>query len=173
MVTADIGCYTLGALKPLEAIESCVCMGASIGMARGAAEAGMHPVVAVIGDSTFVHSGMTALVDAVAADADMTLLILDNETVGMTGAQDTVMLQSRLADVIRALGVPAEQCTVVDAHPRKVHENAEVIRKAVEHRGLSVVIARRECKVAAKRRQRAAAAAGAATDAPEGEEVSS
>ena len=61
----------------------------------------------------------------------------------------------------------------MDAHPRKVHENAEVIRKAIEHRGLSVVIARRECKVAAKRRQRAAAAAGAATAAPEGEEVAS
>jgi indolepyruvate ferredoxin oxidoreductase alpha subunit len=161
MVTADIGCYTLGALEPLKAIESCVCMGASIGMARGAAEAGVHPVVAVIGDSTFVHSGMTALADAAAADANMTLLILDNETVGMTGAQDTVLPQSRLTDVILALGVTPDQCTVVDAHPRKVHENAEVLRKAIDHRGLSVVIARRECKVAAKRRQRAAAAAAA------------
>ena len=145
-----------GALEPLRAIESCVCMGASIGMARGAAEAGVHPVVAVIGDSTFVHSGMTALADAVAANADMTLLILDNETVGMTGAQDTVLPQSRLADVIRGLGVPEERCVVVDAHPRKVHDNAEVLRQAIAHKGLSVVIARRECKVAAKRRQRAA-----------------
>ena len=160
MVTADIGCYTLGALEPLRAIESCVCMGASIGMARGAAEAGVHPVVAVIGDSTFVHSGMTALADAVAANADMTLLILDNETVGMTGAQDTVLPQSRLADVIRGLGVPEERCVVVDAHPRKVHDNAEVLRQAIARKGLSVVIARRECKVAAKRRQRAAAIAG-------------
>lgn len=159
MVTSDIGCYTLGALAPLEAIESCVCMGASIGMARGAAEAGVHPVVAVIGDSTFVHSGMTALVDAAAVNANMTVLVLDNETVGMTGAQDTVLPQSRLAAVIQALGVAEDQCTVVDAHPRKVHENAEVLRRAIAHRGLSVVIARRECKVAAKRRQRAAAAA--------------
>jgi indolepyruvate ferredoxin oxidoreductase, alpha subunit len=159
MVTADIGCYTLGALAPLQAIESCVCMGASIGMARGAAEAGVHPVVAVIGDSTFVHSGMTALADAAAVNANMTLLILDNETVGMTGAQDTVLPQSRLTDVIRGLGVAEDQCTVVDAHPRKVHENAEVLKKAIAHPGLSVVIARRECKVAAKRRQRAAAAA--------------
>ncbi len=158
MVTSDIGCYTLGALAPLEAIESCVCMGASIGMARGAAEAGVHPVVAVIGDSTFVHSGMTALADAAAVNANMTLVLLDNETVGMTGAQDTVLPQSRLTDVIVALGVPKEQCVVVDAHPRKVHENAEVLKQAIAHRGLSVVIARRECKVSAKRRQRAAAA---------------
>jgi indolepyruvate ferredoxin oxidoreductase alpha subunit len=165
MVTADIGCYTLGALPPLRVIESCVCMGASIGMARGASEAGVHPVIAVIGDSTFVHSGITALADAVVANANMTLLILDNETVGMTGAQDTVLPQSRLTDVILGLGVPVDQCTVVDAHPRKVHQNAEVIRKAIEHPGLSVVIARRECKVAAKRRQRAADAAAAAAAA--------
>lgn len=163
MVTADIGCYTLGALAPLQAIESCVCMGASIGMARGAAEAGVHPVVAVIGDSTFVHSGITALADAASVDANMTLLILDNETVGMTGAQDTVLPQSRLTEVILGLGVKPEQCTVVDAHPRKVEANAAVLKQAIEHKGLSVVIARRECKVAAKRRQRAAAAQAATT----------
>ncbi len=162
MVTSDIGCYTLGALDPLKAIESCVCMGASIGMARGAAEAGVHPVVAVIGDSTFAHSGLTALADAATADANMTLLILDNDTVGMTGAQDTVLPQSRLADVIVALGVAPEQCVVVDPHPRKVKANAEVLKAAIAHKGLSVVIARRECKVAAKRRQRAAALAAAA-----------
>ena len=161
MVTADIGCYTLGALAPLQAIESCVCMGASIGMARGAAEAGVHPVVAVIGDSTFVHSGITALADAASVDANMTLLILDNETVGMTGAQDTVLPQSRLTEVILGLGVKPQQCTVVDAHPRKVDANAAVLKQAIEHPGLSVVIARRECKVAAKRRQRAAAASAA------------
>ncbi len=73
IVTADIGCSTLGALPPYNAIETCVCMGASIGMAKGAADAGYHPVVAVIGDSTFLHSGVTALMDAVAADTPMTL----------------------------------------------------------------------------------------------------
>ena len=110
--------------------------------------------------ATAIFTGMPALADAVAANADMTLLILDNETVGMTGAQDTVLPQSRLADVIRGLGVPEERCVVVDAHPRKVHDNAEVLRQAIARKGLSVVIARRECKVAAKRRQRAAAIAG-------------
>ena len=163
MVTADIGCYKLGALAPLQAIESCVCMGASIGMARGAGEAGVHPVVAVIGDSKFVHLGITALADAASVDPNMTLLILDNETVGMTGAQDTVLPQSRLTEVILGLGVKPEQCTVVDAHPRKVEANAAVLKQAIEHKGLSVVIARRECKVAAKRRQRAAAAQAATT----------
>ncbi len=65
IVTSDIGCYTLGALPPHSAVETCVCMGASVGMAKGAAEAGLHPVVAVIGDSTFLHSGVTPLMDAI------------------------------------------------------------------------------------------------------------
>ncbi len=162
MVTSDIGCYTLGALPPLSAIESCVCMGASIGMARGAAEAGVFPVVAVIGDSTFVHSGITPLLDAAAADVNMTVLILDNQTVGMTGAQDTVVPSSRLQEIVRAAGVAPEHFHVVDAHPRRVADNAALIRRELEHRGLSVVIASRECKVAVKRHVRAEAAKQAA-----------
>ncbi len=152
MVAADIGCYTLGALPPYSAIESCVCMGASIGMAKGAAEAGVHPVVAVIGDSTFLHSGITPLMDAVAADADITVLILDNETVGMTGAQDPIVPSSRLHQIVLGVGVSPEHCHVVDAHPRRVKSNGELLRREMEHRGVSVVIARRECKVVAKRR---------------------
>jgi indolepyruvate ferredoxin oxidoreductase alpha subunit len=152
MVAADIGCYTLGALPPYSAIESCVCMGASIGMAKGAAEAGAHPVIAVIGDSTFLHSGITPLIDAVAADADITVLILDNETVGMTGAQDPIVPSSRLYQIVLGVGVPPEHCHVVDAHPRQVKANAEVLRREMEHHGVSVVIARRECKVVVKRR---------------------
>ena len=74
VVTSDIGCYTLGALPPYSAIESCVCMGASVGMAKGAADAGLRPALAVIGDSTFLHSGVTPLMDAVAAGTPMTLL---------------------------------------------------------------------------------------------------
>jgi len=161
MVTSDIGCYTLGALPPFQMIDSCVCMGASIGMARGAAEAGAQAVVAVIGDSTFLHSGITPLLEAAAADTPMTVLILDNQTVGMTGAQDTVVPSSRLRDVVLGLGVRPEHFHVVDAHPRRVDANAELLRREIEHRGLSVVIAMRECKVAAKRRNRAAAAAEA------------
>lgn len=146
MVTSDIGCYTLGALPPYSAVESCVCMGASIGMAKGAAEAGVRPVIAVIGDSTFLHSGMTPLLDAVAADTDMTVLILDNMTVAMTGTQDTIVSSERLEAVVRGLGVDRGHFHVVDPHPRRVAANAEVIRREIEHHGLSVVIARRACK---------------------------
>ena len=154
LVAADIGCYTLGALPPYSAIESCVCMGASIGMAKGAAEAGVHPVIAVIGDSTFLHSGITPLMDAVAAGADITVLILDNQTVGMTGAQDPIVPSERLRQIVLGVGVPPEHCVVVDAHPRRVAQNAELLRREMEHRGVSVVIAQRECKVVAQRRTR-------------------
>ena len=68
VVTSDIGCYTLGALPPLQAIDTCVCMGASIGMAKGASDAGLRPAVAAIGDSTFLHSGIPPLIDAIAAE---------------------------------------------------------------------------------------------------------
>jgi indolepyruvate ferredoxin oxidoreductase, alpha subunit len=161
-VTADIGCYTLGALPPISAIESCVCMGASIGMARGAAEAGCHPVVAVIGDSTFLHSGIPPLVDAVAADANMTVLILDNSAVAMTGAQDPVVSSDRLHAIVLGTGVPPAHCHVVDPHPHKVEANAQVLRNEIAHRGLSVVIAARECREITRRRARGDAAVRAA-----------
>jgi indolepyruvate ferredoxin oxidoreductase alpha subunit len=163
MVTADIGCYTLGALPPFSAIESCVCMGASIGMARGAAEAGFRPVVAVIGDSTFLHSGITPLLDAVAADVDMTVLILDNSAVAMTGAQEPIVPSARLHAIVLGLGVDPEHCQVVDPHPRRVAANADVLRREIAHRGLSVVIASRECKEIVRRRARA----GGEAEAPE------
>ena len=88
-VFSDIGCYTLGALKPYEALNSCVDMGASITMAKGAADAGLLPSVAVIGDSTFTHSGMTGLLDAVNDKSPITIIILDNGTTAMTGGQDS------------------------------------------------------------------------------------
>ncbi len=150
VVTSDIGCYTLGALPPYRAIESCVCMGASVGMAKGASDAGLRPAVAVIGDSTFLHSGVTALMDAVAADADMTLLILDNETVAMTGLQPTILSDSRLAPMVRGLGVDPDHVHVVDMQPRKTDELAAVLRAEMEHPGVSVVIAVRECVEKAK-----------------------
>jgi indolepyruvate ferredoxin oxidoreductase alpha subunit len=162
MVTSDIGCYTLGALPPYSMIESCVCMGASVSMAKGAAEAGFHPAVAVIGDSTFLHSGMTPLLDAVAADTDMTLLILDNEAVAMTGGQETLVPSSRLFDVVLGLGVPPEHCHLVEAAPRKVKELAELIRREIDHRGISVIVTVRECLETVRRKARhAAAGAGA------------
>jgi indolepyruvate ferredoxin oxidoreductase alpha subunit len=162
VVTSDIGCYTLGALPPYEAIESCVCMGASIGMARGASQAGLRPVVAVIGDSTFLHSGITPLMDAVAANADMTLLILDNAAVAMTGGQEPVVPSARLHEIVLGLGVDPAHCHRFEPHPRRVAEHAALLRRELEHRGLSVVIASKECKEMARKRARPAPAVEAA-----------
>jgi indolepyruvate ferredoxin oxidoreductase alpha subunit len=145
LIASDIGCYTLAALPPLSAIESCVCMGASIGMAKGASDAGLRPAVAVIGDSTFLHSGITPLLDAVAADTAMTVIIGDNEVVAMTGAQPTLLPSSRLRPLLLGLGVPADHCHVVSAHPKHAQANAAVIRTEIEHPGLSVIVAVREC----------------------------
>lgn len=154
VVTADIGCYTLGALPPYSAIESCVCMGASVGMAKGAADAGLHPAVGVIGDSTFLHSGIPALLDAATADSDMTLVILDNGTVGMTGGQPTAAPASALEKIVLAVGVSPAHLQVVEAHPKKTGEIADVLRDEMEHAGTSVVIARRECIESIKQSRR-------------------
>lgn len=145
VVTSDIGCYTLGALPPLSAMESCVCMGASIGMAKGASDAGLRPAVAVIGDSTFLHSGITALIDAIAANTDMTVIISDNEVVAMTGAQPTLVPSSRLYPLLRGLGVDPDHCHLVEAHPRQAEANADLLRRELEYPGLSVIVAVREC----------------------------
>jgi indolepyruvate ferredoxin oxidoreductase alpha subunit len=131
-------------------------------MAKGAAEAGAWPVIAVIGDSTFLHSGIAPLLDAAAADTDMTVIILDNKTVAMTGTQETIVSSERLDAIIRGLGVERAHFQIVDAHPRRVPENAEVIRREIEHHGLSVVVARRACKQIAARVEPAAPAAAAA-----------
>ncbi len=158
MVTADIGCYTLGALPPYSAIESCVCMGASIGMAKGAADAGYRPVVAVIGDSTFLHSGITPMLDAVSEDTPMTVLILDNEATAMTGGQEPLLPASRLHEIVLGLGMDPEHCHLVAATPKLMKQNAALLRQEIEHPGLSVVIAVKECIQTAKRKLRAAEA---------------
>lgn len=151
LVTADIGCYTLGALPPYSAIESCVCMGASVGMAKGASEAGMYPVVAIIGDSTFLHSGVTPLIDAAAANSDMTLLILDNQVVAMTGGQVTALPPNRLHQVVLGTGVDPEHVHLFETHPTKLHAFEELLEREVAHHGLSVIIAVRECIEAARK----------------------
>jgi indolepyruvate ferredoxin oxidoreductase alpha subunit len=154
VVTSDIGCYTLGALPPYEAVESCVCMGASIGMAKGASDAGLRPALAVIGDSTFLHSGVTPLIDVVSHQTDVTVLILDNETVAMTGQQPTVLGDSRLGPLVEGLGVDAEHVHVMEITPRRITELAELLRREMSHPGPSVVIAVRECIEAVKHHRR-------------------
>ena len=153
VVTGDIGCYTLAALPPLSAMDSCVAMGSSIGMASGLAAAGTAgaPVVAAIGDSTFLHGGIQGLMDAVYNLDDITVLILDNGTVAMTGGQPHpgtgVRLDGGLGrpvdlpDLCRALGV--QHVSVVD--PYDAGTLAAALRAAIEHEGPSVVITNRPC----------------------------
>ena len=154
-ITSDIGCYTLGAAPPYSAIESCVCMGASVGMARGAAEAGIKYAVAIIGDSTFLHSGITALVDAIQADVPMTLVILDNSIVAMTGCQETILPSGKLKDLVLGLGVKPEHLLELEAKNQLIGENTAKLKKEFEYRGLSVVIFQRECLEAFRKRRKA------------------
>ncbi len=145
LVASDIGCYTLGALPPYSAIESCVCMGASVGLAKGAADAGFFPVIGVLGDSTFLHSGIQTLIGAAKANTNMTLMILDNETVAMTGGQETLVPSSQFKDIVASLGVSPEHLHVINAHPKHDKENTALIKQEIDYRGLSVIIAVRAC----------------------------
>jgi indolepyruvate ferredoxin oxidoreductase alpha subunit len=97
--------------------------------------------------------------DAVAANTDMTLIIADNEVVAMTGAQPTLLPSSRLRPLLIGLGVDPDHCPVIDAHPRQLEHNTAVIRRELEHPGLSVVIAVRACVEAARARKKTAGAA--------------
>jgi len=142
---SDIGCYTLGALPPYNAIRSCVEMGASIGMARGAALAGVHPACCAIGDSTFVHSGMTGLVEAAQDDTPMTVFILDNATVAMTGGQETLATGEQLVRLVVGLGVNPDHVQVIEPLSKYHEGNVRIIRREIDHAGLSVVISKRAC----------------------------
>ncbi|GHV02394.1 indolepyruvate oxidoreductase subunit IorA [Spirochaetia bacterium] len=161
-VLSDIGCYSLGATPPYEVPETIVCMGASVGMARGAAEAGIPYAIGVIGDSTFIHSGITGLIDAISADTPMTLIILDNSIVAMTGCQETMVSSDKLKALILGLGVRPEHLLELEAKRQLLDENAAKLKAEVEYRGLSVVIFRRECLEAFRKRQKAAQAKGVA-----------
>ncbi len=154
VVTGDIGCYTLGALSPLSAMDTCVCMGASIGMAHGAELAGGidgRPVVGVIGDSTFAHSGITALLNIAYNGGGGTVAILDNRTTAMTGHQgnpvDGVTLQGAevreldLTALCRVLGV--SRVRTVDPHDLAATERA--LREETASDALSVIIFQAPC----------------------------
>ena len=143
-VFSDIGCYTLGALPPYNAINSCVDMGASITMAKGAAEAGLHPSVAVIGDSTFTHSGITGLLDVVQDQTPVTIIISDNLTTGMTGGQDSSAC-GVLENIVLGVGVEREHMHVLEPLPKQHEHNTEILKKELAFQGPSVIIARREC----------------------------
>jgi indolepyruvate ferredoxin oxidoreductase alpha subunit len=143
-VFSDIGCYTLGALPPFRSIDSCVDMGASITMAKGAADAGVRPSIAVIGDSTFTHSGMTGLLDCVNENSPVTIIISDNETTGMTGGQDSAGT-GRIEAICEGIGVEKEHIRVVVPLKKNHGEMKSLIREEIAYQGVSVVIPRREC----------------------------
>ena len=149
-VFSDIGCYTLGYMAPFHAINTCVEMGASFTMAQGAAYSGTWPAVGVLGDSTFTHSGMTGLLDAVNGNADVVLCISDNLTTAMTGGQDSAGT-GRIEAICAGLGVdPAHIRTIVPL-PKNYPDMEKVIREEIEYHGVSVIVCRRECIQTARR----------------------
>jgi indolepyruvate ferredoxin oxidoreductase alpha subunit len=161
VITGDIGCYTLGAYPPFSAMDSCGCMGAGIGQAQGIGWAGVkQKIVALIGDSTFMHSGITSLVNAVYNNFTGTVVILDNGTTAMTGHQPhpaSGMLANggkgqkvELEAVVRGIGV--KNLSVVDAFDLKALR--AVMKEALDSPELNVIIVRGTCAVASKKAQR-------------------
>jgi len=157
-VFADIGCYTLGALPPFNAINTCVDMGASITMAKGAADAGLVPAVAVIGDSTFTHSGMTGLLDAINENSPITIIISDNSTTGMTGGQDSAAF-GHIVKICEGLGVDPAHIRLQVPLKKNLKQNVEMLKEELAYQGVSVIIPQRECVQTYERRQRAKKAA--------------
>jgi len=163
IVMGDIGCYSLGALPPLSTLDTCLCMGAGVGLALGiervADEQEARRVVGVIGDSTFFHSGMTGVLDAVYNGSRGTLLVLDNRTTAMTGGQDhpgtgrrldgTAAPQADVAAVCRGLGV--RDVRVIDPYDRAGLERA--LREATAGDRYSVIVCRRPCLLAERPRE--------------------
>lgn len=143
-IFADIGCYTLGALPPFECVNTTVDMGASITMAKGAADAGLFPAVAVIGDSTFCHSGMTGLLDCVIEQTNVVIFILDNSTTGMTGGQDSHAV-NRLSNIVAGLGVHPDHIRKMVPLKKNHEELVKIINEEVAYNGVSVIIPTREC----------------------------
>ena len=143
-VFSDIGCYTLGALPPYNTINTCVDMGASITMAKGAADAGLEPVFAVIGDSTFTHSGITGLLDCVYENTNINILIVDNEAVAMTGGQDS-SAKGRIEQICKGVGVDPGHIRLFVPLKKNHSEIVEILKEEIEFKGVSVIIGRREC----------------------------
>jgi indolepyruvate ferredoxin oxidoreductase alpha subunit len=152
VVSGDIGCYTLGFLPPLSALHTCGCMGASIGQAHGVSKAGIaQKHVAVIGDSTFFHTGMPALLNVAYNQSDTVVIIVDNRTTAMTGHQQhpgtgmTLRGEPTLAvefePLARAMGI--QRVHTVDPYDLKAVEAA--LRDCLDNPGPAVIVSRREC----------------------------
>jgi len=154
VVAGDIGCYTLAAGEPLKAMDTCLAMGSSIGVAVGMAKAGLksRPIVATIGDSTLLHGGIPALIDAAYNDSDITVVILDNGTTAMTGGQPNAAgtqagihggPTGRVDIPVLCRSVGVKSIVVVD--PYDLGGTHRALLGAVRKHGLSVVITTRPC----------------------------
>jgi indolepyruvate ferredoxin oxidoreductase alpha subunit len=143
-VFGDIGCSALGVLSPYESINTLIEMGSSITMAIGASNAGIHPAIAVIGDSTFTHSGMTGLLDAIIEKTPITVIISDNSAIAMTGAQDSAA-SGRLITICKGLGIEEDHLKVITPLHKNLQENIDIIRDEINYKGVSVIIAQRPC----------------------------
>ena len=152
-VFSDIGCYTLGALPPFQAINTCVEMGASITMAKGAADAGLYPSIAVIGDSTFTHSGITGLLDCVNENSNVVIIISDNETTAMTGGQDSAA-HHRVEAICQGVGVDPTHIRIINPLMKNHEAFVSLLREEIAYTGVSVIIPRRECIQTLKRRNK-------------------
>src|SRR3989339_868711 len=152
-VFSDIGCYTLGALPPFNAINSCVDMGASITMAKGAADAGLVPSVCILGDSTFTHGGMTGLLDCLRDNSPVTIIISDNYTTAMTGGQDSAGTQ-KLDKICIGLGVEPSHVRIMNPLKKHHEENVKILKEEFAYNGVSVIIPQRECIQTAARSAR-------------------
>lgn len=151
-IFSDIGCYSLGVLEPYESIDTLIDMGASIPMAKGAADAGLLPAIAVIGDSTFTHSGMTGLLSAIWDNSSITIIISDNSTVAMTGAQPSAAM-GRLYSIVKGLGVDEEHIKVI-IPLKKYHDiNVKIIKEELNYQGVSLIIAQRPCVTMSKEKK--------------------
>lgn len=154
-VSADIGCYTLGAQPPLAAVDTVVCMGASVGIAHGFEKARgreqSNKTVAVIGDSTFIHSGITGLINAVYNKSNITLIILDNSTTGMTGHQQHpatgLTLKQEPAKILDIVAlcktVGCDSVRVTDSYD--LGDLEKIIKEETARDGVSVIVAKRPC----------------------------
>jgi len=158
IITGDIGCYTLGASPPLNAMDTCACMGAGIGQALGMEKAGENEkIVAVIGDSTFLHSGITGLVNAVYNKGKITLIIMDNRTTAMTGHQEHpgtgITAQGETSEIIEleplVRGIGVDDVKVINAWDMKALRIG--VKYSIYNDGLSVIIVRGSCAVKQKK----------------------
>jgi len=158
IITGDIGCYTLGVLPPLNAVQTCLCMGAGISQAAGIRHAGVEDTIfAVIGDSTFFHAGMPGLLNIAYNDAKVCVVILDNQVVAMTGHQPTPESGKRVTGeeakiisiegIAKALGI--DRVEIVD--PYNVEETKKTIKSILDYDGPSVIISKRPCALLVKK----------------------